>query len=33
MIYNVNPAIFSSTYAIPTDVADKYLKIATHTQL
>ena len=33
MIYNVNTAIFSSTYAIPTDVADKYLKIATHTQL
>ncbi|MBR3591850.1 MAG: DnaD domain protein [Clostridia bacterium] len=33
MIYNVNPAVFSSTYAIPTDVADKYLKIATHTQL
>ena len=33
MIYNVNAAIFSSTYAIPTDVADKYLKIATHTQL
>lgn len=33
MIYNVNPAIFSSTYAIPTDVADKYLKIATHIQL
>lgn len=33
MIYNINPAVFSSTYAIPTDVADKYLKIATHTQL
>ena len=33
MIYNVNAAIFSSAYAIPTDVADKYLKIATHTQL
>ena len=33
MIYSVNPAIFSSTYAIPTEVADKYLKIATHTQL
>lgn len=33
MIYNINAAIFSSTYAIPTDVADKYLKIATHTQL
>lgn len=33
MIYNINPAIFSSTYAIPTDIADKYLKIATHTQL
>ena len=33
MTYNINPAIFSSTYAIPTDVADKYLKIATHTQL
>lgn len=33
MIYNINPAVFSSTYAIPTDVADKYLKIATHIQL
>lgn len=33
MTYNINPAIFSSTYAIPTIVADKYLKIATHTQL
>ncbi len=33
MIYNIDPAIFSSTYAIPTDVADKYLKLATHTQL
>ena len=33
MIYNINPAIFSSTYAIPTVVADKYIKTATHTQL
>lgn len=33
MTYNINPAIFSSTYAIPTIVADKYIKIATHTQL
>ncbi len=33
MTYNINPAVFSSTYAIPTDVADKYIKIATHTQL
>lgn len=33
MIYNINPAIFSSTYAIPTSVADKYIKTATHTQL
>ncbi len=33
MTYNINPAIFSSTYAIPTCVADKYIKIATHTQL
>lgn len=33
MTYNINPAIFSSTYAIPTFVADKYLKIATHNQL
>ena len=27
MVYNVNPTIFSSTFAIPTDVADKYLKL------
>lgn len=33
MNYNINPAIFSSTYAIPTVVSDKYLKIATHNQL
>lgn len=33
MTYNINPAIFSSTYSVPTDVADKYIKIATHTQL
>ncbi len=33
MKYNVNPAIFGNTYAIPADVADKYLKIATHTQI
>lgn len=33
MTYNINPAIFSSTYAVPTDIADKYIKIATHTQL
>lgn len=33
MIYNINPAIFSSTYAIPTIVADKYIKTATHIQL
>lgn len=33
MIYNINTAIFSNTYAIPAIVADKHLKIATHTQL
>ncbi len=27
MIYNINPMIFSSTFAIPADVADKYLKL------
>ncbi|MBQ2933027.1 MAG: DnaD domain protein [Clostridia bacterium] len=33
MTYNINPAIFGNTYAVPSVVADKYLKIATHTQL
>ncbi len=33
MMCNINPAIFGSTYSVPTDLADKYLKIATHTQL
>lgn len=33
MKYSINPEIFSSTYAIPTAVADKHLKIATHNQL
>lgn len=33
MKYTVNTAIFGNTFAIPCDVADKSLKIATHTQL
>lgn len=33
MIYTINTAIFSNTFAVPSVVADKYLKIATHTQL
>lgn len=33
MLYNINTAIFASTYAIPCDIADKFLKTATHTQL
>ncbi len=28
MVYNINPIIFSSTFAVPTDVADKYLKLS-----
>ena len=33
MTYNINTEIFSNTYSVPTVVADKYLKIATLTQL
>lgn len=33
MSYSVNPSVFGSTFAVPTDVADKYLKLATPTQL
>lgn len=33
MKYNINTAIFGNTFAVPSVVADKYLKIATHTQL
>ncbi|MBQ8741346.1 MAG: DnaD domain protein [Clostridia bacterium] len=33
MTYNINTAIFSNTFPMPSVVADKYLKIATHTQL
>lgn len=33
MIYNINTAIFGNTFAVPSVVADKFLKIATHTQL
>ncbi|MBQ8266864.1 MAG: DnaD domain protein [Clostridia bacterium] len=33
MTYTINTAIFGNTFAIPAVVADKYLKIATHTQL
>lgn len=33
MSYSINPSIFGNTFAVPSDVADKYLKIATHTQL
>ena len=33
MTYSINTAIFGNTFAVPSVVADKYLKIATHTQL
>lgn len=33
MKYTINTAIFGNTFAMPCDVADKHLKIATHTQL
>ena len=33
MTYNINPAIFSNAFTVPSVVADKYLKIATHIQL
>ncbi len=33
MTYNINPTVFGSTFAVPSTVADKFLKIATHTQL
>ena len=33
MKYTINTAIFGNTFAIPAVVADKFLKIATHTQL
>ena len=33
MKFTINPAVFGNTFALPSVVADKYLKIATHTQL
>lgn len=33
MTYTINAAIFGNTFAVPSAVADKLLKIATHTQL
>ncbi len=33
MSYKVNPAVFGNAFAVPVDVADKYLKLATPTQL
>lgn len=33
MQYTINTSVFANTYAVPVDVADKYLKTATHTQL
>lgn len=33
MKFTVNPAVFGNTFALPSAVADKYLKIATATQL
>lgn len=33
MTYNINTAVFGNTFAVPSTVADKHLKIATHTQL
>lgn len=33
MTYNINTAVFGNTFAIPSAVADKHLKTATHIQL
>lgn len=33
MTYNINTAVFGNTFAVPSDVVDGYLKIATHNQL
>lgn len=33
MQYTINTSVFANTYAVPADVADKYLNTATHTQL
>ncbi len=33
MNYSINMTVFSNTFAVPSAVADKYLKIATHNQL
>ncbi len=33
MKYTINAAVFGNTFAVPGAVADKHLKIATHTQL
>lgn len=33
MEYSVNPAVFSSVFTVPCDVADKHLKLASDTQL
>ncbi len=33
MKYTINTSVFGNTFAIPSSVADKHLKIATHTQL
>lgn len=33
MTYNINTAVFGNTFAIPSAVADKHLKTATHSQL
>ena len=28
MVYNINPQIFHSAFSVPSDVADKYLKLS-----
>ncbi len=33
MKYTINPSVFGNTFAVPSAVADTYLKTATHTQL
>lgn len=33
MKFTINASVFGNTFAVPSVVADKYLKIATHTQL
>lgn len=33
MTYTINTAVFGNTFSVPSAVTDKYLKIATHTQL